>query len=253
MPQYDRSDAGRESQRRILTELCNDLVYVYSLRPKREFVYVSASSIPITGYTPEEYYADPDMGCKLLHSDDRSMLDAIATGEEPPDEPLRLRCIHREGHRFWIEQRSRPVLDESGTVVGIEGVARDITERVLAERALRDNETQLRRINEMFSSLGTDAEENINTIVETTCEVFGATCSLYNVLGEKSESLVTWSGSHLPPDFQYTDAPEGHICYEATIKGGNRPVVIGDLSETDYPQTDPPLRHTTCAPTLDFP
>lgn len=242
-----------ETEVRLLTELGSDLVYAYRFKPQRGFTYVSPSASRIIGYSPEEHYADPDLGFRILHPDDRHQLENLAGGAISLDEPLRFRWIHKDGHIVWTEQRNRLITDESGEIVGIEGVARDITDAVLAEEALHHNEARLRRINKLFSSLGTDPVNNIHTIVEETCAVFDAACSLYNVLEDESESLVTWSGSRLPPDFSYSDAPDGHICYEATIKGGNKPIVIDDLDGTEYVQSDPNVRNYGLRSYLGFP
>ena len=34
------------------------------------FEYVSPAATAITGYDPEEFYADPDLGYKLVHPED---------------------------------------------------------------------------------------------------------------------------------------------------------------------------------------
>jgi|GEM_PF-5156747 len=253
MPARDDPSINLDKEVRLLTELGSDLVYEYRFKPVRGFTYVSPSASRIIGYSPEEHYADPDLGYTILHPDDREQLKDLAGGATSWDVPLRFRWIHKDGHVVWTEQRNRPITDESGEIVGIEGVARDITDAVLAEEALHHNEARLRRINELFSSLGTDPETNIHTIVEETCAVFGAACSLYNVLGDESESLVTWSGSQLPPDYSYNDKPDGHICYEATIKGGTRPVVINDLDGTEYNDSDPNVRAYGLRSYLGFP
>ena len=52
------------------------------------------------------------------------------------DEPL----AAADGQRAWIETIKTPIHDESGTVIGTTGIARDITDRKLAEAALRESE-----------------------------------------------------------------------------------------------------------------
>jgi PAS domain S-box-containing protein len=51
--------------------------------------------------------------------------------------------------------------------------------------------------------------------------------------------MVVWAGHNLPPGMKKEDTPHGHICYEATIKGKDKPVIIGDLGATPYALSDP--------------
>jgi len=140
-------EALRESEGRFrrLTENAQDLIYRYELTPRRGFTYVSPVATAMTGYTPEEHYADPDLGFKIVHPDDHSLLEATARGEFAPDQPLVLRWIRKDGSVLWTEQRNVPIYDEQGNLIAIEGIARDITERKQAEEKIREQLTELQR------------------------------------------------------------------------------------------------------------
>lgn len=56
------------------------------------------------------------------------------------------RVDRRDGSRMWYEMTFRPVTDESGAVTAVALVGRDVTDRRLAERALREREATLRSI-----------------------------------------------------------------------------------------------------------
>ena len=137
----------RESEDRFLrlTGIANDLIYRYEITPRRGFSYVSPSATAITGFTPEEHYADPDLGFKLVHPDDRPILEAVSRGEHPAGQPLVLRWIRKDGTIIWTEQRNVPVLDPNGSLVALEGVARDITERKRLEATLESRLIALTR------------------------------------------------------------------------------------------------------------
>jgi two-component sensor histidine kinase len=124
--------------------------------------------------------------------------------------------------------------------------ADDVSEREVAK-------ARLESINNIFASLGTDPDENIHTIVARTCEALEGACSLYNRLDDAEKSLCAWSGHNLPDDFPKEDAPVGHICYEATIKGKNRPIVLGDLEGSDYERTDPYVQRYGLKAYLGYP
>ena len=51
--------------------------------------------------------------------------------------------VTRDGRKGWVDNRKYPILDEAGAIVGLWGIARDITARKLAEAALQDREAGL--------------------------------------------------------------------------------------------------------------
>ncbi len=126
----------RETRFRLLAENARDLIFRYEFTPKRGFAYVSPSATSLTGYTPEEYYADPHLGFKLVHPEDLPLAEAARRGEVSP-EPLVLRLIRKDGEVFWAEQRNTRIFDEHGNLTAIEGIARDITGSRQAEERLR--------------------------------------------------------------------------------------------------------------------
>lgn len=125
----ERELAQSEERYRALAESAQDLIYRYQLYPERRFDYVSPSALEMTGYTPEEHYADPDLGMKLVHPDDRPLLERMAQGQVEGDGILTLRWIKKDGSVIWTEQRNTQLYDETGRLVALEGIARDITGR----------------------------------------------------------------------------------------------------------------------------
>ncbi|NOK57816.1 MAG: hypothetical protein GFH27_549287n120 [Chloroflexi bacterium AL-W] len=130
--------ALRESEDRYrrLTENAQDIIYRVHFRPTQQFEYVSPSAYVVTGYTTDEYYTDPDLHVKLIHPDDRQTQTALISSTIPFNNPVVLRWVRKDGSFVWIEQRNTPVYDEHGILVAIEGIARDITTRKLAEETL---------------------------------------------------------------------------------------------------------------------
>jgi PAS domain S-box-containing protein len=130
-------EALKESEARFrrLAENAPDIIYRYQLAPEMGFDYVSPAATTITGYTPEEHYADPALGFKLIHPHDRNMLDSLSEGLSI-NKPIILRWVRKDGQIIWVEQINVPVYDEAGNMVALEGISRDITERKQAEERL---------------------------------------------------------------------------------------------------------------------
>ena len=144
----DAELALRESEDRYrrLAENAPDLIYRYRLVPEPGFTYVNPAATRLVGYTPAEHYADPALGFKLVHPDDRHLLEAAVRGDTGKGEPLELRWIHKDGHVVSVEQRNVTIFDQEGKPVAIEGIARDITERKRADAALARERQLLRTV-----------------------------------------------------------------------------------------------------------
>ncbi len=135
-----------ESFRRLVED-AQDIIYRYRFTPIRGFEYINPAAADITGYTPEEHYADPDLGFKLVHPDDRHLLEAVEKGDRAPGTPLSLRWVRKDGAIIWIEQQNVPICDEAGNLVAVEGIARDITERKRGPEELERTMAELARSN----------------------------------------------------------------------------------------------------------
>jgi len=130
--QAEVSSRGIDGLFRRLAENSQIIVFCYRLTPPPGFEYVSPAAAAISGYTPEELYADPDLGRRIVHPDDRGVW------EQPLDSggPIALRWLRKDGAVIWIEQRNVPIYDEAGKLIAIEGIALDITERKHLESQL---------------------------------------------------------------------------------------------------------------------
>jgi two-component system cell cycle sensor histidine kinase/response regulator CckA len=145
-----KSDEGtlrsREELFRRFADSAADLFYFYRLQPERRFEFVSAAAAEVTGYTPEEHYANPDLGFQLVHAEDRHLLQELLADQADFSRPLVLRWVRKDGCIVWIEQRNVPVRDPSGALIAIQGIARDITDRIRTEERLRESERFLQTI-----------------------------------------------------------------------------------------------------------
>jgi signal transduction histidine kinase len=86
------------------------------------------------------------------------LIDAAMAGEATYREDLPL-VMNRKGYdeQTWFTFSYSPVRDESGRVAGMFCAVSETTQKVLAERALRQNEAQLRELNETLERRVTEA------------------------------------------------------------------------------------------------
>lgn len=153
----------RESEERfrLLAENARDVIFRYRLDQAPRYDYVSPSVEMLTGYTPEEFYADPMLAILIVLPEDRPLIENLI---EAPESPLLLRLRHRDGRLVWIEQRSKPVRDESGNLVAIEGIAREVTRRKLAEREREQLLTRERAAHEHLEAILNNLGEGVLVI-----------------------------------------------------------------------------------------
>jgi PAS domain S-box-containing protein len=94
--------------------------------------------VAVTGYTSEEYDADPYMWYRMIHEEDRRSAaeqnEKILSGATPSS--LEHRIIHKDGSVRWVKNSPVPRYDESERLVAYDGMVADITERKRLESQL---------------------------------------------------------------------------------------------------------------------
>jgi PAS domain S-box-containing protein len=159
---------ARENRFRLLAEHAQDVIVRYRVLPTPAFEYVSPSIEAVLGYAPAALYADPGLLARLAHPDDRHLLRP-APGPPQVADSVVLRLQHADGHWVWLERRSTPVFDAAGTLVAIEGAARDVSDRHRAEASVARLNRVLRTHSAANAALvraGSEAE-----LLERLCHV----------------------------------------------------------------------------------
>jgi PAS domain S-box-containing protein len=148
-----RSAARRDVLRfQRLVDNDRDLFYRYRINPMR-VEYISAAVVAITGREARDFYANPAVSVDAVHPGDRVLIArtlAAADGTDPVklQRTLLVRWVHPDGRIVWAEHQHMPVFDDEGRWVAVDGVARDVTEHILARRRLADTEALLRLLAE---------------------------------------------------------------------------------------------------------
>jgi PAS domain S-box-containing protein len=147
----DRSNALREAAEqelrdtgerfRMLADNAQDIVFRLRVGDNQGFEYVSPAIERITGFAPEEFYADPDLVLKQTSAEDRRLLVTLRNDER--SSPVLTRWNHPDGSLVWLEGRATYIRNGDGDLLAVEGVVRDVTERITAEESRRSLEQQL--------------------------------------------------------------------------------------------------------------
>ena len=112
----------------------------YWVLPDGSFRYVSPSCSDISGYTAEEFYADPALMKQIIYPEDRSLYidHKHQLSERGVPTPIFFRIKAKDGDTRWIAHTCRPVIDEAGKQNGFRGSNRDDTERRKMEDQVRE-------------------------------------------------------------------------------------------------------------------
>jgi PAS domain S-box-containing protein len=114
-----------------------------------KLIQISPACEKVYGYTPAEFFTNPDLWSELIYPDDRHIQQEnykrFSKGEIIIS---RYRIIHKNKDICWVESKAIPGLNENGVLVRVYGVTRDITARKQAEEQIQEaSETQAAILN----------------------------------------------------------------------------------------------------------
>ncbi len=136
----------RQSERKFrgLVEGLREVIYRMAL-PNGEYEYISPAAFDVLGYSQETIYASPLLVAKAIHPEYRAFFDQLFAnmlrGEVPP--VIEYKILDAAGQERWILQSNRGIFDDSGRIVAVEGLCRNITEQKRAEEQLRQSQERL--------------------------------------------------------------------------------------------------------------
>ncbi len=206
----------RKSQQRYSDLLSAVTSYTYSVKIENN-VPASTTHGPgcaaTTGYTPEEYAANPSLWIEMVHLDDRDEVRQCVANvlrqESVP--PIEHRILHKDGTIRWVRDTIVCHRDEMGRLVRYDGLVEDITER-------KRGEVRLHQVLESApdAMVLVDQEGRIVLVNTETERVFG-----YG----REELLQRPVDVLLPERFQ-----QSHVQQRAKYSTSPRPVLFGERS-----------------------
>ena len=189
-----------EEKYRFLADNVTDVIWTMDL--DLHWTYLSPSVTLMRGYsvdemlqmkledtlTPESF----EIAQKALREE--AALEAAGGGDPDRSRTLDLEFLRKDGGTVWGEITTRFLRDKDGKAIGLVGVTRDITERKVAEDALKESEERFRtafrtspdsiNINRLEDGVYIDINEGFTTISGYSRE---------DVLGKSSLEINIWA------------------------------------------------------------
>ena len=189
--QIEKELRASEERYKQLLEAVTDYIYSVKIEQNQSMtMFHSPASVAVTGYTPEEYQAEPLLWHRMIHEDDQpfvtKQIESLLVGNGASSIEHRIR--HKDGSLCWVKNTPVPRYNEQGQLVAYDGLLSDITERKKAEA---EREALL------------VAERSQRLLAETLGEVFlalTAQLSHETVLDEilqQTQRIVSYSAAHI--------------------------------------------------------
>ncbi|MBA3346617.1 MAG: PAS domain S-box protein, partial [Gemmatimonadales bacterium] len=230
-----RAEGGWSEARghlKTITTTMREGVIGYDMQLK--VVLVNPAFEHLTGY-PAEDLQDQDF-LQYVHPDDRPALvaewDRLAEGGSLRDQEYRV--VTRSGQVRWSSSSWEPLREESGRQIGYLGTEFDITERKLAEEAMRlDTELfqAIIEVQQAVVSAGLDSSTVRHVIADRSQRLTGASGVVIEAI-EGDELVPQVQIGHEAPRLKINTSLSG-LC-----------VRTGELQRCEDTATDPRIGHT---------
>jgi PAS domain S-box-containing protein len=150
--------------------------------------------------TPISY----DRFLEALHPDDRERTDATlrASMLQKQDYVIEYRAIWGDGSTHWILAKGRATYDEQDQPIRMMGTAQEITDRKLAEVALREQALELAQINEQLTQTTALVNQRNQELDQFSHIVSHDLKAPLRGISSLSEWIEEDLGDQLPPDIQ---------------------------------------------------
>jgi PAS domain S-box-containing protein len=202
-------EALRESEERFrqLAENINAVFWMFSTEEQKN-LYISPAYERIWGRSLQSLYESSQDWIDSIHADDydqtMNLMERQILGETTKGT---YRIIRPDGQIRWIYDRSFPIYSSQGKLYRVAGIAEDITDRKLAEDALRESQAKLNAI--LDSAIGIIARVRVFANRDWKYEFFSsATEMLY---GYTPQELIAdknlWISRVLPEDLENVILP----------------------------------------------
>ena len=261
-------EALRESEQRYrhITHAITDYIYTVRMDDGHPVETIHGPAcVAVTGYTEEDFKANPNLWIQMVHEEDRRSVQeqAVQILSGAKVGPIEHRIFRKDGVMRWIRNEFVPQYDSQGNLLSYDGLIRDIHEQKLAEEALRESEKKYSTVVEnSLTGIYIDQDERVVFANNRFAEI-------YRYLRQELVGMESWRLVH-PEDRDLTKEMrtrrlkgEGALSeYEARgltrdgetiwvnrrnvrIEYKGRPAILGNIVDiTEKKQAEEQLRKT---------
>lgn len=132
-----------ETRYRRLLESITSYVYTTIFRDGKAVETVHQHGCDaLTGFTPQEYAADPDLWFRMVYQEDRAQVLDMMQHIQDATEPVTFthRLVAKNGDLRWVQSTLVPHRDNTGTLLSYDGIIADITDKKRLEEQLRQSQ-----------------------------------------------------------------------------------------------------------------
>lgn len=236
---------------RTVVDFSNEMVF-WVAADWLQIHYVSPSCQELTGYTPEAFYAAPQLLRDIVFPDDQVRWDYHCRELCSSDscEPLEFRLVTHTGAVRWIDHLCRQVFDSQGKSVGFRGSFRDITVSTLATQQLHRQNEYLQALHE--TTLALISRQGLSEVLKAIVERAG------RLIGTEHGYLYLKNAAGTEMDMVFQDGIYNSLAHYPILPGAGlagrvwitgEPYHVDDYScwEGRLPDIDRALLHAMAA------
>ncbi|HHT9121495.1 MAG TPA: PAS domain S-box protein [Candidatus Wunengus sp. YC63] len=166
---FDRIKESEEKYRNLVEDI-EDVIF--RMDKTGRYLFLNNALQKVTGYFPQEFYETPSIATEMIHKDDvrlvKETMQKILDDELKVSKDLEYRIYCKNGKELWLSQNTYPIKNKNGSILGVEGIIRDITDRKKIEDQIRRSE-RLASIGELAASIAHEIRNPLGAISNSVC------------------------------------------------------------------------------------
>ena len=192
---FDKIKESEEKYRNLVEDI-EDVIF--RVDKTGRYLFLNKALQKVTGYFPQEFYDTPSLATDMIHKDDeklvRETMQKILDDELNVSKDLEYRVYCKNGKELCLSQNTYPIKNKNGSIIGVEGIIRDITDRKKIEDQIRRSE-RLASIGELAASIAHEIRNPLGAISNSVCmlkrdlALDGDDQKLFEMVAEETDRL----------------------------------------------------------------